>query len=167
LVNANELGRIDWLVYELFGEQRSDAAVNAARVAISRLRGVLENADRGSVLGTRSGGYVLRVDPKQLDSAAFERSIEEGRRLLASGDPASAAEQLREALGLWRGPALADVSLVESLRPEIRRLEELRLVAGMERVDADLALGAGAELVYELESLVGGEALQERLRGQL
>ncbi|MBV9948233.1 MAG: AAA family ATPase, partial [Myxococcales bacterium] len=89
------------------------------------------------------------------------------RRLLAAGQAAGAAGRLREALGLWRGPALADLAGVDCLQGEIRRLEELRLLAVMERVDADLALGAEAELVSELESLVASEPLQERLRGQL
>jgi Bacterial transcriptional activator domain len=84
----------------------------------------------------------------------FERLVAEGRDLLASGDPGSAAPRLREALGLWRGPPLGDLAGVDCLQGEIRRLEELRLFAVMERIGADLALGAGGELVPELEALV-------------
>jgi predicted ATPase/DNA-binding SARP family transcriptional activator len=167
LVHANQVMSVDWLADQLFGGQRSESAVNAVRVAVSRLRGLLENSNRGSVLLTRSGGYVLEVDPERLDAAVFERLLAEGQGLLASGDPASAAACLREALVLWRGPALADVSLVECLQPEIRRLEELHLVALMDRIDAELAVGRAAELVAELESLVAAEPLQERMRGQL
>jgi predicted ATPase/DNA-binding SARP family transcriptional activator len=167
LVHANQVVSVDRLVDELFGEERSEAAVNAVRVAVSRLRGLLENGDRGSVLLTRTGGYLLRVEPEHVDAARFERLLAEGQGLLASGDPASAAARLREGLGLWRGPALVDVSLVESLQPEIRRWEELRLMAVMDRIEADLALGGGGELIGELERLIAANRLQERLRGQL
>lgn len=113
------------------------------------------------------GGYLLKAGPEQLDVVRFERLLSEGRGLLAGGDAASAAARLREALALWRGPPLADLVLLEFVQPEIRRLEELRLLALMERIDADLALGAGAELIGELEGLVASNPLQERLRAQL
>jgi DNA-binding SARP family transcriptional activator/DNA-binding CsgD family transcriptional regulator len=168
LAHGNELMTPDQLVELLFGERRRDAAVNAVQVAVSRLRRVLAAGDRGDgVLHSRPGGYLLRLEPGQLDAAVFERLLGEGRGLLTAGQTAGAAERLRQALALWRGAALADLAAVECLQGEIRRLEELRLVAVMERVDADLALGAGAELVSELESLVASEPLQERLRGQL
>ena len=168
LVRANELVTLDQLVEQLFGERRREGAVNAVQVAVSRLRRALSDGDRdGDVLQSRPGGYVLRAEPGQLDAAVFERLLGEGRGLLAAGEAAGAAGRLGEALGSWRGPALADLAGVDCLQGEIRRLEELRLVAVMERVDADLALGAGGELVSELESLVGSEPLQERLRGQL
>ena len=99
--------------------------------------------------------------------ALFERLLSDGRALLGAGDAASAAARLREALALWRGPPLADLALLEFAQPEIRRLEELRLLALMERIDADLALGADAELIAELEGLVASNPLQERLRAQL
>jgi DNA-binding SARP family transcriptional activator/DNA-binding CsgD family transcriptional regulator len=168
LVHANELMTVGQLVEELLGERRREGAVNAVQVAVSRLRRVLEagNGEDG-VLASRPGGYVLRAAPGQLDAAVFERLLGDGRRLLGAGQAAGAAGRLREALGLWRGPALADLAGVDCLQEEIRRLEELRLAAVMERIDADLVLGAGAELVPELESMVGSEPLQERLRGQL
>ena len=169
LVRANELVSTDQLVEELFGGERSAAAVNAARVAVSRLRRLFENGedDGVGVLTTRPGGYVLQISPEQLDAAVFERLLTEGRQLLASGNPTSASARLREALSLWRGPPFADVALLEFLQSEIRRLEELRLVALMERIDADLAVGAAGELIGELESLVAANPLQERPRGQL
>ena len=168
LAHANELVTVDQLVEQLFGGTRSDSAVNAVQVAVSRLRRVLERGDHvDGVLQSRPGGYLLRAEPGQLDAAVFERLLGDGRGLLAAGQPAEAAARLRDALGLWRGPALADLAGVDCLQGEIRRLDELRLAAVMERVDADLALGGGAELVSELESLVASEPLQERLRGQL
>ena len=167
VMRANELVRVEELVDQLFGAERSDVAVNTVRVAVSRLRRLLGNGDTDSVLGTRPGGYVLQADPEQLDLAGFERLLVEGRRLLSAGQASAAAARLGEALSLWRGPALADLAALECFQGEVRRLEELRLVAAMERIDADLALGAAGELVGELEALIAANPLQERLRGQL
>jgi len=154
LVHANELVRTEQLVDELLAQAVSDGAPNTARVAVSRLRRVLEDGDAGRVLLTRPGGYLLKIEPEQIDAACYERLLADGRRLLGAGDAASAAARLREALALWRGPPLADLALLEFVQPEIRRLEELRLLGLMERIDADLALGADAELIGELEGLV-------------
>jgi DNA-binding SARP family transcriptional activator len=119
------------------------------------------------VLFTRPSGDLLEIEPEQLDAARFEHGLRHGQQLLESGDPSAAANRLRQALALWRGPPLADPSMLEFVQPEIRRLEELRLLAVMERIDADLALGHHADLLGELQSLVESEPLQERLRGQL
>ena len=167
LVHANHLVRTEQLVDQLLGGDVSDQALNTTRVAVSRLRRLLEDGDPGELLLTQAGGYVLNAGPEQLDVARFERLFSDGRGLLAGGDAASAAARLREALALWRGPPLADLAVLEFVRPEIRRLEELRLLAVMERIDADLALGAHAELIPELEGLVASNPLQERLRVQL
>jgi WD40 repeat protein/DNA-binding SARP family transcriptional activator len=167
LMHANGLVRTEQLADELLGEEASHSAPNTTRVAISRLRRVLGDDEGGGVVETRPGGYVLVVGENQLDAARFERLLDDGRRLLAAGDAASAASRLAEALDLWRGPALADLASLDAAQPEIRRLEELRLVAMMERIEADLALGRDAELVGELESLVASHPLQERLSGQL
>lgn len=154
------------LVEQLFAGDVSRSAVNAVHAAVSRLRRVL-HAGAGGQLVTRPGGYVLEVESDQLDSAKFEELLERGRRLLAAGDPVAASATLREALGLWRGPALADVAPLECVEPEIRRLEELRLLALTGRIDADLALDRHAELIGELESLIDANPLRERLRAQL
>ena len=167
VLHANELVRTEALVTQLFGEERSEAAVHALRVAVSRLRRLLQSAQGREAIETRPGGYVLTADDEQLDTAWFERLLGEGRVLLAAGDARGAAARLREALALWRGTPLADVALVDYLQPEIRRLEELRGLALMERIDADLALGAGGDLTEELQSLVAANPLQERPRGQL
>ena len=167
LVHANELVRTEQLVDQLLGEESSDSALNTARVAVSRLRRLLEDGDPGELLLTQAGGYVLKAGPEQLDAARFERLLSAARGLLGAGDAASAAARLREALALWRGPPLADLALLEFVQPEIRRLEELRLLAVMERIDADLALGADSELIAELEGLVASNPLQERPRAQL
>jgi WD40 repeat protein/DNA-binding SARP family transcriptional activator len=167
LLHANELVRTEQLVDQLLGEELSEQALNTTRVAISRLRRVLEDGEPGGLLVTKAGGYVLKAGPGQVDAACFERLVSEGRGLLAGGDAASAVARLREALALWRGPPLADLALLEFAQPEIRRLEELHLLAVMERIDADLTLGADSELIPELERLVASSPLQERLRAQL
>ena len=109
---------------------------------------------------------MLRVASGELDADRFEALLDTSRRALAAGDAAAAAQQLREALALWRGPALADVAYEPFAQPEIARLEELRLVALEERVDADLALGLHDELTAELEAEIARHPLRERLRGQ-
>jgi predicted ATPase/DNA-binding SARP family transcriptional activator len=167
VMRANELVRVEELVDQLFGAERSDVAANTVRVAVSRLRRLLGNDEVESVLGTRPGGYVLHTEPEQLDLVVFERLLVEGQRLLSAGQASAAAARLREALSLWRGPPLSDLAALECFQGEVRRLDELRLVAVMERIDAGLALGGAGELVGELEALIAAHPLQERLRGQL
>jgi DNA-binding SARP family transcriptional activator len=151
LVHANQLVTKERLIEELFAGQPSASAVNALRVAVSRLRHAL---DVEGVLDTQPGGYRLHVASEQLDAARFEALHEQARELAAAGDAAGAAAGLRQALSLWRGSPLADVVLVEGVQAEVRRLDELRLSAVMDRIDADLALGVGAEPVGELEALI-------------
>ena len=167
LVHANELLGSDRLVDALSGEQRTEATVNALRVAISRLRRALGAGAGEQVLLTRPGGYVLQIEPRQLDAAQFEALLGDARGLLAAGDQAGAGAVLREALGLWRGEPLADLALLEPVQAEIRRLEEMRLGAVMDRIDADLVAGSANELIGELEALIKSNPLQERLRRQL
>ena len=118
-------------------------------------------------LVTQNPGYLLRVRPEELDTDRFERLVEDGRRALRAGDPAPATRKLLEALSLWRGPALGDFAFDPFAQAEIARLEEARVSALEERIEADLALGRHAELIGELESLVAAYPLRERLRGQL
>ena len=108
-------------------------------------------------------GYALRVEHGAVDAHRFEQLVTEARE----ADPAVAADGLRQALALWRGPALADFAFEPWAHAEIVRLEELRLDALQDRIDADLALGRAAGLVAELEALVVEHPLRERLRGQL
>jgi len=160
---ANQVVSSDLLVEELFGADASEKSANAVQAAVSRLRRLLEPG----ALETRGRGYVLHVETDQLDSARFERLLAEGRAQLAGGDATTAASTLREALSLWRGPALGDLGASESVQADARRLDELRLVGLMDRMEAELELGAARELVPELDSLVAQHPLQERLRGQL
>ena len=163
LLHANELVTTEHLAEQLFGADASAASIRAVRVAVWRLRRLLDD----ETLETGPGGYLVRADPEQLDVAEFEALVAEGRAALDGGDPAAAAASFRSAIALFRGPPLSDLALLEFVQPEVRRLEELRLSALMDRIDADLALGRGGELVPELEGLVQANPFQERLRGQL
>ena len=109
----------------------------------------------------------MRARPAEIDQRRFEPLVAEGRGALQAGDPRRAAELLREALGLWRGPALADFEYEPFAQTEIVRLEEARLAAVEARIDADLALGGHAGLVGELEALVRDHPMRERIREQL
>ena len=163
LLHPNEVVPADRLIDELWGEDSPEDAAAALRVNVSRLRKALPQ----DVLTTRSPGYVIRVEPDELDLHRFERLVDEGRSLLARGLATDASERLRDALSLWRGPALADFAYESFAQAAIARLEEIRLAAVELRIDADLALGRHDELVGELEALVAEHPLRERLRSYL
>lgn len=163
LLRANEVVSRDRLIDELWGDQPPDAAPNALAALVARLRRALP----AEVLLTGPGGYELRIERQAVDLHRFEVLVEEGRESLAAGDPARAAEQLRLALSIWRGPALADIEYEAFAQPAIMRLEELRLAALESRIEADIALGRHVDLVGEVQSLLLANPLRERLRGQL
>ena len=150
------------LIDELWGEQVPGSAKPVLQGYVSNLRKAI-----GAVLVTRAPGYALELEPEQLDLHRFERLLGEGQADRAGGRAEAAAAKLREALALWRGPALADFAYEQFAQAAIVRLEELRLTALEERIEADLALGRHAQLVGELEGLVAEHPLRERLRGQL
>ncbi|WP_067794102.1 BTAD domain-containing putative transcriptional regulator [Actinomadura formosensis] len=133
---------------------------NALQALVSRLRG----AAGRDVVEHGPGGYRLGIDPAGVDTVAFERGVAAAR---AQDDPARRADGLRAALALWRGPALADVADADFAYGTITRLEELRLAAVEDRVDAELAAGLPVPPVAELEPLAAANPLRERLRGQL
>jgi DNA-binding SARP family transcriptional activator len=164
LLSANEVVPDERLLDDLWAGEPPRSGRAALRVRVSQLRKAL---DGDAVLVTRSPGYVLQIGPDDLDALRFERLVAEGRKALAGGRSESAAAMLGDALALWRGPALADVTYEPWAAAEIAQLEELRRVALAERIEADLALGRHAELVGELEALVTAEPLRERLRAQL
>ncbi len=136
---------------------------NALQALVSRLR----HAAGPGIVQHGAGGYTLAVPPEQVDAAEFERLVGVARGALAGGDQEQGAALLREALRLWRGPALADVADAPFAAGPVARLEELRLAATEDRIEADLALGRGAGLAPELEELAAAYPLRERLRGQL
>jgi DNA-binding SARP family transcriptional activator len=162
LLHVNEAVTADRLVDELWGEAPPATARKSLQVRVAALRRVLPEG----ALVTRGGSYLIRVDPDQLDLDRFERLLSDGGQALADGDAEAAATVLREALALWRGPALADLGGESFTDPAVARLEELRLTALELRVEADLALGRHRELVGELAELVEAHPLRERLRGQ-
>jgi DNA-binding SARP family transcriptional activator len=171
LTRANHVVSRDHLIDALFGEEPREAAGNLLQVYVSRLRKALEpgreRRQQTGIVVTRAPGYLVRVEPDQLDLERFERLAEEGRRALAASAPEAARERLVDALELWRGPALADFAFEPFAQGEARRLEELRLATLEDRIEADLALGRHAGLVGELEVLVDAHPLRERPRGQL
>jgi DNA-binding SARP family transcriptional activator len=159
LLHANEVVSTDTLIEGLWGERAPKTAGTALQVYVSNLRKLL-SPER---LETRTPGYMLHVKPEELDLARFERLASEGN----GDDPQAAATALTEALTLWRGRPLADFAYDSFAQGEIARLEELRLAAVVQRIEAELACGRHAELVGELEALVGEHPLRERLRRQL
>jgi DNA-binding SARP family transcriptional activator len=159
LLHANEVVAADRLIGELWGESPPATAAKSIQSYVMRYRREL-GAER---LTTRAPGYVLNVEPDELDVAVFERLRAEARR----AEPARAAAKLREALALWRGSPLADLAYEPFAQTEILRLEELRFTALEERIDAELACGRHADLIGELETLIAAHPLRERLRGQL
>ena len=158
LLEPGRIVSVDRLIDALWGEQPPRTANTSLQNFISQLRKTL-GAD---VLETKPPGYRLRVRPGELDLDRFRVMVESAR----GADPQTRAEKLRHALALWRGPALADLAYEAFAEPHVAYLEELRLATLEERVDADLALGANAELVGELEGLVEEYPMRERLRGQ-
>ena len=163
LVHRGEPVSSDRLIDELWGEQAPASAIKIVQGYVSNLRKVLGDG----VLVTRGRGYLLHAEPGQLDLDRFESLLAAGRNASHRGDPRTAAERLREALGLCRGPPLTDFAYASFAQSEIARLAEAQLQALEERIDADLALGEHAQLVGELEGLVHEHPLRERLTGQL
>ena len=164
-VLALDLGHVvsvDRIVEALWPADTPESAAHAVQVYVSQLRKAL-----GPIIATRSPGYVLELGRGCVDVHVFARLAEEGRQALRAGSPESAETELREALALWRGPALADFLYEPFAQTEISRLEEMRTVVLEERIVADLALGRHAELVSELEALVQAQPLRERPRAQL
>jgi basic membrane lipoprotein Med (substrate-binding protein (PBP1-ABC) superfamily)/DNA-binding SARP family transcriptional activator len=168
LLHANQVVSRDRLIEELVPDRAGRAAADVLNVQMSRLRKALEAADAaGPRLVARPPGYLLRIEPGELDVERFERLLAEGRAARERNDLPSAAELIREALSLWRGRPLADLEYEPFVRAEVERLEELRLTAVEDRFDVELALGRHAELVPELELLVHEHPSRERLLGQL
>ncbi len=163
LLRRNEVVPSDRLVEELWSGEAPASALKTLQLYVSQLRKLLP----AGTLVTRAPGYVLNVGPDELDADDFEELLASGREALDASEPERAAATFRRALALWRGPALADFTYEEFARGEIERLEELRLEAVEERIDADLARGRHADVVGELEALTREHPLRERLCGQL
>src|SRR3954453_18773368 len=119
------------------------------------------------LLQTRSPGYLIAVEPDECDALRFEQLVARGRRAELAGALESSAAMLADALDLWRGPAYADLRDCGPLAREASRLEAVRLDPLEERIEVDLTLGGGSDLVSELEAAVSGHPFRERLWRQL
>ncbi|HEY6778444.1 MAG TPA: BTAD domain-containing putative transcriptional regulator, partial [Thermoleophilaceae bacterium] len=167
LVHANETLATDRLIDELWGERPPANAAKTVQMQVSRLRKALAAGAAGDLVMTRERGYELRLDPEQLDSHRFERLIAEGTSELAAGRPERAVQTLERALSLWRDAPLADLAYEPFAQGEIARLEDLRVGALEQLVEAKLALGRHAEVIGQLETLIAEHPYRERLRAQL
>jgi predicted ATPase/DNA-binding SARP family transcriptional activator len=165
VVHAGRVVSADRLVEDLWGEEPPGNPANALQGRVSALRRALGSAGSKLVV-TRPPGYVLEVDAEQVDAGRFEGLVGEATAL-ASAEPPRAAQLLEEALGLWRGAALAEFAERPWAQAEAARLEELRLAAVEALVELRLAAGGHAGLVGELEALVAADPTRERPRGQL
>ena len=160
LTRANDTVSTDRLIDVLWGDDPPRTPGNALQYHVSQLRKVL---GEDAPIITREPGYGIAVGDDELDLFRFERLVSRAE----GAPPAEAARLLRDALGLWRGTALADLSDEPSTKGEIARLEELRLLALERRIEADRLLGRDRELVGELESFVREHPLRESFRAEL
>jgi DNA-binding SARP family transcriptional activator/CheY-like chemotaxis protein len=171
LVRCGRVVALDQLIDDLWPDDPPARAAATVQVFVSGLRRGLEpgraRGEPARVLVTAAPGYLVDVDPESVDAHAFGRIVGEGRTALDGDDPERAADLLRAADALWHGPALADITGMPFARLEATRLEELRLSAVEDRVEAELALGRHVALVAELEQLVGRHPLRERPKAQL
>src|SRR5262245_14213602 len=167
LLRTNEVVPRERLIDELWEDRPPPAARETVTVYVGRLRKLFPATGPQPRLMTRGGGYVLEVEPEQLDLHRFLRLRDDGARALAGSDVEQAAAHLRAALALWRGSPLTDLGDVPFARTERARLEELRLTALEERNETDLALAHESELISELERLVAEHPFRERFRAQL
>jgi predicted ATPase/DNA-binding SARP family transcriptional activator/tetratricopeptide (TPR) repeat protein len=164
LLAAGQVVSADRLAEDLWAGRPPEHYMATLRVYISRLRRAL--GDGSAAVITQPPGYRITLGRSELDADRFARLAAAAREDLAAGRPEVAAAGLREALGLWRGPALSDVADFAFAQADAARLEEARMAAVEDRVEADLACGRHASLVSELDGLVAGHPLRERLCGQ-
>jgi WD40 repeat protein/DNA-binding SARP family transcriptional activator len=168
LLSANRVVSRDRLVAELFPEQSGNSADHALRNHVSRLRKVFAAVGSDEPrLAARAPGYLLRVEPGELDLERFEQLASEGHEALGAGRTEAGATLLRSAEQLWEGRPFADLEFEPFGRLEVERLAELRLAVVEERIDADLALGRQLALVPELETLAAEHPFREHFRAQL
>jgi predicted ATPase/DNA-binding SARP family transcriptional activator/Tfp pilus assembly protein PilF len=164
LLAAGQVVSAERLADDLWAGEPPPHSMATLRVYISRLRRALGPA--AAALVTQPPGYRIQVGPGQLDASRFDSLVSVARRDLDEGKPEAAAAGLRTALALWRGPPLSDVADFAFAQADVARLEEARLGALEDRVEADLACGRHAALTSELDGLTAAHPLRERLCGQ-
>lgn len=158
LLEANRVVPLDRMIEAAWGQAPPGTARNQIQIRVSQLRKLLDE----DLLVTRPPGYLMRVAPGALDLADFDELVARAQR----EEPARAARTLREALALWRGPALSDVDS-DLIRPIVHDLEERRLLAHERCVELELGLGRHHQLVGELRKLVQDHPLRELSHGHL
>ena len=166
LLSANRVVPIDRLIDAIYGDGRPQTARSQAQISISALRRALAANGGGSLIGTHPQGYVITVESGQLDSQRFTELVAAARADRDTGRPGQAVANYREALRLWRGPALAGIDS-PLVRLAASHLDEQRIGSNEDRMKLELELGRHRELVGELTELVEEFPLRERLRGQL
>ncbi|NUP45442.1 MAG: AfsR/SARP family transcriptional regulator [Streptomyces sp.] len=169
ILRHNEVVPTKDLIDELWGSSPPDKAIRAVHTYIYELRRSLARPGCGGelLLQTRPGGYTVRVPESAIDFNSFRALVEEGREVLAAGDPGHAREVLNRALGMWQGSALANVDRGELLEAHATELEERRLRALEMRVEADFQLGRHHELNGELKALAAARPLHEGIHAKL
>jgi DNA-binding SARP family transcriptional activator len=170
-LEANTVVSVDRLVDQLWGDEPPGRPAGSLHAYVSNLRRVLE-PDRAArapaqMLISRDPGYLLVVQPDQLDALLFEDQVAAGSALLHEGRAADAVRVLDGALSLWRGPVLADFAYETFVAPTAHRLEQLRRSAAEDRAEAMIALGRCAAAIVDLEELVLEDPLRERTWSQL
>jgi DNA-binding SARP family transcriptional activator len=166
VLRHNQIVSTREFIDELWGERPPPSALSTLQTYVYKLRKTLGSGGT-ETLTTKPYGYLLEISPENVDSFRFERLTAEGRGALERGDHEHAATTLRQALGLWRGPALANLTAGELLSAQITRLEESRLRALELRIEAELRLGRHRELISELKELIAVHPLHEDFYAQL
>jgi DNA-binding SARP family transcriptional activator len=162
LLRPGHLWSTESLILELWGDNPPIKANNIVSIYVHKLRRLIGD-EKGRVLVSRAPGYLLRIEPGDLDTQEFESLVADGRSALAAADPGKAAELLAKALALWRGPLFADVQPTMLITTEAERAAELQLAAAELRFEADLACGRSAQVIPELRKLVAENPIRERL----
>ncbi|MEO7803682.1 MAG: BTAD domain-containing putative transcriptional regulator, partial [Actinomycetota bacterium] len=167
LIEAGRILSLDRLIEDLWEGEPPASANVSIRVRISKLRKALSASGTGTEIRTQQPGYVLMLDPADsLDWSLFEALHNKGRTALQGGDIEASIRDLDAALSLWRGPALSGIGHPPFALGEIAKLEEARLAAVEDRIEAGIAAGRHAEHISELETLVAQNPLRERLWAQ-
>jgi DNA-binding SARP family transcriptional activator/tetratricopeptide (TPR) repeat protein len=171
MLHPNQVISTDELIDTVWGERPPPTVRQSLQNHVAALRRVVEDAGTPAgqprTLLTRDPGYLLQVDPDQIDLHRFRHMVQQGRAALEGGQPWTAAELLHGAMALWRGPVLADVVGARVSWPELAGIDELEIGAVETRIEADLVVGRHTELVGELETLIRLHPLREHLHGQM
>ena len=166
LLSANRLVTMDRLLEAMYGEDLPPTARSQGQISVSSLRRLFASQSREPVIVTRAGGYAIRVAPGELDAQRFEKLVAEAREARAESNLELAVARYRDAVRLWRGPALDGIDS-QLVRAAANRLDELHIGTKEDRITLELQLGRHHELVGELTELVEEHPLREALRGQL